>query len=64
MTTAQTRRRRIATLERRAAFLAARISNYEGGSDSRDRAELAALNWALVELKPPPPQPQGGVIIR
>lgn len=39
---------RVSTLERRRDFLAKRVSNYRAdGNDSRDRAELYALNWAL-----------------
>lgn len=39
---------RVATLERRRDFLAARVKSYrKDGSPDRDKAELHALNWAL-----------------
>lgn len=39
--------RRLDTLRRRADFLADRIDNYTGKSASRDKAERAALLWAI-----------------
>jgi hypothetical protein len=39
--------RYLSTLERRASHLEARIADYRGVSDSWDRAELAAVRWAI-----------------
>lgn len=47
-------RRRLAALDRRVAFLAARVANYTGSNDSRDRAELAALRWAIRVIQANP----------
>jgi hypothetical protein len=40
----------IRQLRRRCTHLRDRIANYKGRSDSYDRAELAALTWALDEI--------------
>lgn len=48
---ASRRNRRIAQLERRAAFLAKRVENYKGKSDSYDQAELGALRWAVAVIR-------------
>jgi hypothetical protein len=44
-------RRRLAALERRAAFLGRRIANYRAdGNPSRDLAERGALLWAIETI--------------
>lgn len=47
-------RDRLATLNRRADYLKERIEKYAGKDSSRDKAELAALAWAidLIEEEP------------
>lgn len=51
-TSARRRRERAAALERRRDFLAKRIRHYRpDGDPNRDRAELAALNWALQIIR-------------
>lgn len=47
LTPVQRRNRRLAVLKRRRDFLADRITNYRGKNASRDKAELAALSWAI-----------------
>lgn len=49
---ARRRRDRIETPERRQRFLASRIATYRAdGNPSRDRAELAALGWAVQIIR-------------
>ena len=38
---------RLKALNRRVDFLEERIANYKGKDDSRDRAEAAAIRWAI-----------------
>lgn len=40
-------RERLKALNRRADFLDQRIASYQGNSPSHDKAELAALRWAI-----------------
>lgn len=44
-------RAHIATIERRIDWLQHRIDNYEGHSADRDKAEHAALVWALEVIR-------------
>lgn len=43
--------RHIKQLERRLAFLEKRVEEYRGHSPSYDRAEIAALRWAIPILQ-------------
>lgn len=45
---------RLKTLIRRRDFLLTRIANYHGKDDSRDRAEAAALSWAIATIESDP----------
>lgn len=52
-------RRKVETLQRRADFLAERIPTYtDPPKANRDRAELAALRWAIHRVQAPPPIPR------
>lgn len=42
--------RRLGQLERRRAWLAKRLDGYQGRDPNHDKAELAALEWALPIL--------------
>lgn len=42
-----TRKDKLAQLKRRVGWLNERIGNYNGTSDSYDRAERTALKWAI-----------------
>ena len=40
-------RDRLASLRRRRDHLSSRVADYQGGNPSYDKAELAALSWAI-----------------
>lgn len=42
---------RVEQLQRRAAWLKKRLSDYKGKDASYDRAELSALEWAIGIIK-------------
>lgn len=45
---------RLNTLKRRRNFLFRRIEHYEGRDSSRDRAEYAAISWAIDVIESDP----------